>query len=389
MRTGGVAGEPSVSRENLLGHRALRHGLTDPSGARRPGEPSDRLQALLGIGVQDTPAGTALTALAVRGLPMPAGPVAPAGTRVVWTWRGAPHLHREQDLIDLAAATWPVDDEDATRRIANPRIAAGARRGLAAFVAAAQAMREVVTEKLPKGEVSRLVSAAVPADLTYACGPCSARHISGGLFQLVGVGAGVQVLTEGRSSFLTPLPDDVRASTVPRIGAGVGDQVMRYLNLNGPVSTSALAGFTGMHATALKRHLPQGLTQVRTPAGPAWLPVEEVAAVQNAVAPRMVRLLPGGDPWLSVRDRELIVPDERMRRAVYPALGAPGVLLVDGEVTGTWRSRLRRSKVNGAALELTVTGLDDVPARRRDEVEEQAGLVAAARGAARAVVLPG
>jgi len=58
-------------------------------------------------------------------------------------------------------------------------------------------------------------------------------------------------------------------------------------------------------------------------------------------------------------------------------------------VTGTWRSRLRRSKVNGAALELTVTGLDDVPARRRDEVEEQAGLVAAARGAARAVVLPG
>ena len=68
----------SVSRENVLGYRARGQGL-DRSGS---------LDGLLGIGVQDTPAGTALTALAARGVTG-----LPPKTRIVWSWRGAPHVH--------------------------------------------------------------------------------------------------------------------------------------------------------------------------------------------------------------------------------------------------------------------------------------------------------
>src|SRR5689334_16570361 len=97
----------SVSRENVLGYRARGQGL-DRSGS---------LDGLLGIGVQDTPAGTALTALAARGVTG-----LPPKTRIVWSWRGAPHVHPESDLKALATATWPMDDADATRRMGASQI---------------------------------------------------------------------------------------------------------------------------------------------------------------------------------------------------------------------------------------------------------------------------
>ncbi|MCD5315969.1 DNA glycosylase AlkZ-like family protein [Kineosporia babensis] len=359
-----------VSRENVLGYRARAQGL-DRSGGT--GESAGRLEGLLGIGVQDTPAGTVAAALAVRGVSQ-----RPPKTRIVWTWRGAPHLHLEADLKALATATWPVDDADATRRIANPRIKDGARRGLAAYVEAATAMREIVTEKLPKGEVSRRVSEAVPDDLNYDCEPCRARHISGGLFQLIGAAAGVEVLTEGRSTFLRPLPASLRPKQIPQAGSGLAEMLLRYLKVNGPASMAALAAHTGMTATAVKQYLPPGLVEVETPVGKAWIPEEALDELLAAGRPELVRLLPGGDPWLTVRDRELMVPDPAQHKQVYRVISNPGVVLVNGDVAGTWRAKLGKGRV----LEISVSGRIEQP----QLLEQEAQLLAPARSAGEARV---
>jgi len=356
-----------VTRENVLGYRARGQGL-DRSGEVGP---------LLGVGIQDTPAGTAATVLAARGVPE-----IPRSTRIVWSWRGAPHVHAESDLKALATATWPVDDADATRRVANPRIKEGARRGLGAFVAAAEALRKAVTEKLPKGEVSRRVSALVPDDLNFDCPSCQSRHVSGGLFQLVGVAAGVEVITEGRWTYLKPLPSSLRRKELPQVGAGLGDMLVRYLRVNGPASTAALAAYTGMSATALKSQLPPGLVEVRTPMGKAWMVEDGVDELVRAERPKHVRLLPGGDPWLTMRDRELVIPDAAQHRSVYKALSNPGVVLVDGDVIGTWRARLGQGKV----LEVAVTGFGTVPGRVRGAVEVEAQVLAPSRRAETAAV---
>jgi hypothetical protein len=358
----------SATRENVLGYRARAQGL-DRSGD---------LGRLLEVGIQDTPAGTAATVLAARGVHQ-----FPEVTRIVWSWRGAPHVHREGDLKALAAATWPVDDADATRRISNPRIKQGAKRGLGAFAAAATALREAVTEKLPKGEVSRRVSASIPDDLNFDCPPCASRHISGGLFQLVGVAAGVEVLTEGRSTYLKPLPSSLRMKQLPQAGNGLGEMLLRYLRVNGPASTASLAAHTGMTtATALKPHLPPGLVEVETPLGKAWMVEDRVDELLRAERPEFVRLLPGGDPWLTVRDRELVIPDAAQHKAVYKSLSNPGVVLVNGDVIGTWRAKLGRAKV----LEVAVTGFAAVPERVRALVEAEAQLLAPSRRAEQAAV---
>jgi hypothetical protein len=55
------------------------------------------------------------------------------------------------------------------------------------------------------------------------------------------------------------------------------------------------------------------------------------------VAP--ARLLPSGDSYFLLHgdDRELLVPDEDRRRALWTSRVWPGAVLVDGEIVGTWR----------------------------------------------------
>jgi hypothetical protein len=73
-----------------------------------------------------------------------------------------------------------------------------------------------------------------------------------------------------------------------------------------------------------------------------------------------VRLLPPNDPYLVQPDRELLVPDRARRGEIWRAAGAPGVLLVDGEVAGTWRSRKA-----GRRLEVAVRPFAALPASAR------------------------
>jgi winged helix DNA-binding protein len=108
-----------------------------------------------------------------------------------------------------------------------------------------------------------------------------------------------------------------------------------------------------------------------------WLPDETVDALRSAPAPRLVRLLPPSDPFLQARDRALLVPDKAHQAALWRVLGNPGALLVDGEISGVWRARV----AGGAKLEVTVTPFHALSVANRAEVEDEAGGVAAARGA--------
>jgi hypothetical protein len=352
-----------VDRTRVLAYRVAAQQL-DRTG-RRPGE-----LAVLDLGVQDTPYGSARLALAARTDAAPDDDT----LELVWSTRGAPHLHRRADLPALAAALWPLDDADATTRIATTSIREGARLGLAAFTAAAEAMRAVVTARMPKGEVSTEVSARVPEALTYHCQACRARHISGALFQQVGLAAGVRVEPTGSSTFLAPIGG---WPGVPAAAAGTDTLIAAYLRMLGPASPGDAARFVGTTRTALGAAWPSGLTEVRVDGRRAWLPDDRVGALRSAPRPEQVRLLPPSDPFLQARDRDLIVPDRARRAAVWRIISNPGALLVDGEVAGTWRARTAGRN----RLDVTVAPFAPLPARVRAAVDEEAARVAAARAA--------
>jgi hypothetical protein len=118
------------------------------------------------------------------------------------------------------------------------------------------------------------------------------------------------------------------------------------------------------------------LVEVSVEGRAAWLPEQRLAELNGAPQPKLVRLLGPFDPYLQARDRDLIVPDRSVHKALWPVLGRPGVLFVDGEVVGTWRTR-----ASGSKLTVAVAAFAPLPPPVWRQVDAEAERVAAVRGA--------
>jgi hypothetical protein len=88
-----------------------------------------------------------------------------------------------------------------------------------------------------------------------------------------------------------------------------------------------------------------------------------------------VRLLPPNDPYLLARDRATLIPDPAKRKMVWPSLGAPGTLVVDGEIVATWRSQKK-----GTVLRVQIGYFDRPIANATALIELEAQLLAELRG---------
>src|SRR5215218_8046452 len=144
----------------------------------------------------------------------------------------------------------------------------------------------------------------------------------------------------------------------------------RYVHIFGPATPEAFATWAGIglvSGMAAFETLGTSLTQVRTPIGAAWILSQDEAPFRSApglAAP--ARLLPSGDTWFLLQgaDRELLVPNEHQRRALWTSRVWPGALLVEGETIGTWR---RTEHV------LTIQPWQRLSSTQRDAVEAEAG----------------
>jgi hypothetical protein len=359
----------AVDRGQVMAYRVAALGLA-ARGRERPGD-----LAVLDLGVQEYTPDSARVALAAR----TEADLADARLLTVWATRGAPHLHRRRDLRALVKALWPVSDADASARINSAQIPAGVRLGIRAFEVTADAFREVVTSSMPRGEASRLISARVPAELTYDCRSCGARHIAGNVWQHSGLAGGVEVESRGKDATLAPIRD---APPRPMENAGIGDLITTYLRLLGPATPAAVAKYLGSAPTEIKKVWPDGLAEVKVEGRPAWLPAAAVPALTTAEPVRGVRLLPAMDPLLQARDREVLVPERAQQKEVWKILGNPGALLLDGEIAGIWRAKLAGRK----RVDLTLTPFGTLTERQRRAVEQEAAVVARARGVAEASI---
>ena len=343
------------SRDDVLAHRVHAQQLDRDTG----GTVADT--AVLDLGVQETgPTGAGRWALLVRGLADP-----PAEELVTaWTLRGAPHTYRRADLPGVAAATWPWSDTDAAKRIfdgARPLKAAGIGV-LDALDVVAREMRAVAAAPTVKGEMSGALRDRLPEPYLRYCRPCDGVHAYEQTFRLAALHAGL-VLRPGTSPPVLEQTGVTPAAEVPdRL-----DVVRAYLRLFGPATPKQVAGYLDSTVAEVTRHWPADAEPVAVEGDQrSVLPGTEPPA-----RPRTTRLLAPFDPYLQVRDRELLVPDRPVKE-LWPVLGRPGAVLVDGEVAGTWRPTTKAGR-----LALTVT-----PWRPFDRhaVEEQAERMAAARG---------
>lgn len=115
----------------------------------------------------------------------------------------------------------------------------------------------------------------------------------------------------------------------------------RYLHVFGPGTASSFAKWAGIGSREARAAFDAlDVTPVRTPIGDAWILARDEPIFREAPGPpAAARLLPSGDAYylLQGADRELLVPDARLRGELWTSRVWPGAVLVGGEIVGTWR----------------------------------------------------
>ncbi|CAM3720873.1 winged helix DNA-binding domain-containing protein [Smaragdicoccus niigatensis] len=171
---------------------------------------------------------------------------------------------------------------------------------------------------------------------------------------------------------LTPI-DNVRS-----------ELLRRYLHCYGPSTRKDFAAWVGVYVgdvDAWWSAIDDELSPVSFNGNRTWMLADDVALLGQSTVPGGVRLLPPGDPYTQLRDRDTIV-DKAHHREVWKHLGAPGTVLADGRIVGTWRPRK-----TGTRLTLTLETFEALTALQIDQLQAEAEQVAVLRGASTVEIL--
>lgn len=341
----------TLTRAEVLRFRFVRHQLD-----RSPVTAAGPLDVdLLDYGVQDTGTGGAAWALEVRGAP----PADAADLLLAWTLRGAPHAYRRVDAPAVALATSPFSEADAASRVfdaAKPLRAAGIPV-LEALRTVADHLRELAARPIVKGDASGALNALLGEPYLRHCRPCAAVHIHEQPFRLAALQAGLELEPATSPPVLRRIPK-LRPLRFERTGAAADGRfhvIRNHLRFYGPATVKQVATFLDAPVADVRAWWPGDAVEVTVTDAPAdnksdrrFVLADDVAVVASgagASAAGVVRLLGPYDPYLQLRDRELLVPDAARRKDLWRVLGRPGAVVVDGEVVGTWRPRASGRKL--------------------------------------------
>lgn len=363
-------------RADLLGLRFRRHQLhVEPGSLPRAGAVD-----LLDVGVQDTGADGALWALANRGAP------APGADELVyaWTLRGAPHAYRRADIADIVTATAPFSEADAAKRIfdaSKPFKDAGIPV-LEALQEVAAELRTIVTKPTIKGDASGRLSNVLDEPYLRFCRACNATHIYEQPFRLAALQAGLE-LQEGTSPPVLRRVPELRPARFASAGDASNPRFdvirchLRFFPGAGPVHVAA---YLDAPRRAVEAHWPDDAVEI---AKGSWV----LAQDEDAIGPGpdldgVVRLLGSHDPFLQLRDRNLLVADESRHKALWPTLGRPGAVVADGALLATWRPRS-----SGSRFTLRLQSWGKMTKKHRVAIGVEAERLAAHRGASLAAIV--
>jgi len=361
-----------VSRQQVLAYRTRAQGLL------REATKVNEL-AVLDLGIQEAmghPAAAAFDARLAKSPPKDVfGPDKPLA--FVWSLRGSPHVHRRRELNAVAKALYPLSEADAAGRLneTGPSVAKAGISALEQYELAVEAMAAVVTKPTAKGATSTAVTKRLPDQMARDCRPCKARHISDSAMRVSALAAGLELQPDTAPPVLLPRSGATRPAHADK--AAVQKLIDAYLRLLGPATPKEVADYLGARRADLEHYWPDKLTEVDVAGAKAFIPDSVADELARAKPVELVRLVGGFDPFMQARDRDLLVPDKAAQKALWPVLGRPGVLLVNGEVTGLWRP-----KTSGKKLTVNVEAFGAVPASVWEQVEAEAERVAAYRGAA-------
>ena len=362
--TVGVMADVRVTRAQVLAFRAAAQALD----RRRPA--SELLDIAGACGVQDTPPGNADVSLAARlDLDGPVVEKAVAAKELVLTWsvRGAPHVLPPVDLPVFTLGARPADGTG-ERLWGEPEHA---------LVEVERAMVEVLADgPRSKGDLSTAVTAAVPAELAPWCAACKVNHPRESVFRAAPL-VGRLVLTSTAPVVLARADTWLGADARGDVAALRAELLRRYLHCYAPTTPGHFAEWAGITSSDAKERWTAVADEVVRVAGDGkgFVLERDADALLRPPPSAGVRLIPAKDAFLQARDRGLLFPDPAHRKAVFPTLGGPGVVLHEAVPVGTWRGAAKAGR-----HEVTVAPFTTLTKGVWREMEAEARRVARVRG---------
>lgn len=154
--------------------------------------------------------------------------------------------------------------------------------------------------------------------------------------------------------------------------------VRRFLHCYGPAGPQELIDWLGCSPAQARRLWALALpdtVEVMAAGRRCRMLADDLDTLPGLPPPAAGPLLLGPhDPYLDQRDRDLLLPDRRLRRLVWRSVGNPGVVLQAGRITGVWKCKTRRGR-----LCLTVTMWQQPDAALQSALRVQAARYAAFR----------
>lgn len=352
-----------VTARAALAVRATRQHL---AARLEPGESA----AAAVVGLQDTPPGAAGLSLAAR--LTEASEADLDALVIVYTIRGAPLAVSREDLALFTAGLAPPDDAAAKVLIGNAWKFLDGITPLEALDRVSAAVADALAGgPLDRDAFHQALRERLPPELLWWCKNCGSHHVHPSLWRATGI-RGVLAISgrDGRAAIFAAPP------SAPPVEDPGGALARRFLWAYGPSTPSLFAKWAGIapaHAKALWARA-GALEEVTLEGKRAWVLAGDLAPFADPPAIAGIRLLPGYDPYLASRDRELLLPRAEDRKRLWTMLGNPGAVLVDGAIAGIWRAAKQ-----GKRLVVRVEGFG--PALPVDALEAEASTLAPWRGA--------
>lgn len=355
----------TADRADAVSARLAAHHLD------RPVEGLEELDLLL-CGAQDAGAGTATLGVALRSsVDAVLAGLAADDLVELMSLRGVPHLHRRTD-VDVVRAAMTTSDPRDLEAVCGP-LAVPALEGDDPVGEVAVAMTAVMDATAggptTKSDLSTAITPHLRPGLLQDCPGCGVHHAIDGLFRLGTLRAGLGLVPEATTQTFvriagvpTARPTDREVATARARMAAVASQVAA------PLDRAQVATWFGWsERSVVAASADVAPTDGAADAGSA----RGTRSRRRAAGTRHARLVPARDPWLRGTDRAWLLGDHADRRAeVFRAIGAPGVILVDGEIVGTWRQRTA-----GRALSVELAAWRTLAIDERDELTTDAEML--------------
>lgn len=375
----------TTTRRQVLAFRLRRHHLARRLSAARMAEVTATCS------VRNSPPGSAQVALLARvnGVSEDLVSAALSDRRLVEVHgpRMVPALVRPEDVAVFTVGGIGTDDaslRETFGKVTATKLAEAGIRPTDALTRVVEAAHaELAGGARSKGDLSATLTARLPESMSLWCARCGTRHVHEELFRLPGA-AGIYCIAprSGREVWYVRV-DEWLGMEVPDVGSPAArdagrELLRRFLRCYGPATPGDFADWTRIGAEDARHRfteLADDLQEVSWDGQTGAVLRDDIDELRGASTPSGVHLLPSGDPYLLARDRATLIPDPAKRKVVWPSLGAPGTLVVKGEIVATWRSQKK-----GTVLRVQISYFDRPIAKAAALIEQEAQRLAESRG---------